>query len=281
LIGQMKGMFTMEALCAVFGVSRSGYYAWEVRPVPKREVEEIKRIKPAIRKAFHDSRQTYGCVRISEILKRSGIVISARKARKVMQQEGLVPKARRHFRVTTKRDQKNKKCPDLVNRDFKIEMPHRLWTSDFTAIETKEGWLYMAVFMDVCTRMIVGWEASERMDEGVLIRAFNDAVLKRIPLPSAIVHSDQGGQYFGKLFKRILGFYDIRQSMGSTGDCFDNAITESLWNTIKTECFTDYVPETRKEAKSIIFDYVETFYNRERLHSSLGYVSPEEFEMSR
>ena len=276
----MRTMFNIDDMCRTFAVSRSGFYAWLHRPISKRDVEEVKKVKPAVRKAFTDSRETYGCVRISQVLERIGISISSKKARRIMREEQLVPKAARRFKRTTKADRINIKCPDLVKRNFTSDTPHRVWTSDFTAIWTEEGWLYLVVFLDVCTRLIVGWEASDVMTEGTLIRAFNNAVLNRIPLPSMILHSDQGGQYFGRLFKAILRLYKINQSMGSTGDCFDNAITESLWNTIKTECFMDLIPKTRKEAKPIIFDYVETFYNRERLHSSLGYVSPEEFEKS-
>jgi transposase InsO family protein len=273
-------MCNVEAMCRIFGVARSGFYSWLKRPLSNRDREEVVNVKPAIRKAFNNSHETYGCVRISQVLNRMGISISPKRTRRIMHAERLVPKAARRFKRTTISNHGNKRCPDLVNRNFTSETPHRIWTSDFTAIWTEEGWLYLVVFLDICTRLIVGWEADQTMSESVLIKAFNNAIMKRIPLPNAIVHSDQGGQYFGKLFKAILGLYHILQSMGSTGDCYDNAITESLWNTMKTECFMGIVPKTRKEAKSIIFEYIETFYNRERLHSSLGYLSPEEFEKS-
>jgi transposase InsO family protein len=276
----MKTMFKIDDMCRVFGVARSGYYSWLKRPLSRHDKEEITIIKPAIRQAFDDSRQTYGCARISAVLRRIGISISEKRSRRIMREENLVAKAARRFKRTTNSKHNHKKAPDLVKRDFSSSKPHSLWTSDFTAIWTREGWLYLVVFLDVCTRMVVGWAACATMAETTLIKAFNDALSKRIPLPSAIIHSDQGGQYFGKLFQAILNLYHIQQSMGATGICFDNAITESLWNLLKTECFLDVIPETRREAELMIFDYFETFYNVERLHSSIGYMSPEEFEKS-
>jgi transposase InsO family protein len=274
----MKEMFKIDDMCRTFGVSRSGYYSWNNRPLSEHDRQEVTVIKPAIRQAFDKSRHTYGCARVSAVLRRMGISISEKRSRRIMREENLVPKAARRFKRTTNSKHNHKKFPDLVQQDFSSPTPHALWTSDFTAIWTREGWLYLVVFLDVCTRMVVGWAASATMAESTLLKAFNDAVSKRIPLPSAIVHSDQGGQYFGKLIKAILKLYRIRQSMGAKGVCFDNAITESLWNSVKTECFLDEIPESRKEAELILFDYFETFYNAERLHSSIGYMSPEEFE---
>jgi len=183
-----------------------------------------------------------------------GISVSEKRSRRIMREENLVAKAARRFKRTTNSKHNHKKAPDLVRRDFSSSKPHSLWTSDFTAIWTREGWLYLVVFLDVCTRMVVGWAACATMAETTLIKAFNDALTKRIPLPSAIIHSDQGGQYFGKLFQSILNLYHIQQSMGATGICFDNAITESLWNSLKTECFLDVIPETRREAELMIFE---------------------------
>jgi len=276
----MKSMFKIDDMCKVFGVARSGYYSWLKGPLCERDKQEITVIKPAIRQAFETSRQTYGCARISAVLKRIGIPVSEKRSRRLMREENLVPKAARRFKRTTNSKHHYKKLPDLVKQDFASPTPHTLWTSDFTSIWTREGWLYLVVFLDVCTRMVVGWAAGATMAETMLIKAFNNAISKRIPLPSAIVHSDQGGQYFGKLFRAILNLYQIRQSMGATGICFDNAITESLWNSLKTECFLEVLPETRREAEVMLFEYFETFYNTERLHSSIGYMSPEEFEKS-
>jgi putative transposase len=274
----MKSMFKIDDMCKVFGVARSGYYSWLKRPLCEHDQQEVTIIKPAIRQAFEKSHETYGCARISAVLSRIGIFISEKRSRRLMREENLVPKAARRFKRTTNSKHNHKKLPDLVKQDFSSSMPHALWTSDFTCIWTREGWLYLVVFLDVCTRMVVGWAASATMAEPTLIKAFNSALSKRIPLPSAIVHSDQGGQYFGKLFRAILKLYHIQQSMGATGICFDNAITESLWNSLKTECFLDVIPGTRREAEVMLFDYFETFYNTERLHSSIGYMSPEEFE---
>ena len=265
-------------MCRVFGVSRSGYYAWLRRPLCSHDREDLEIIRPAIREVFHASRQTYGCVRISRELIKQSIGISAKRVSRIMREEELIPKAARRFKVTTDSSHKKTAPSDLVNRDFTADGPGKLWTSDFTAIWTLEGWLFLVAFLDVFSRLIVGWAAGASITESLLIHAFNNAVSKRIPQPEMIAHSDKGGQYFGKIFKALLKLFGIRQSMGTTGDCYDNAITESLWNTIKTECFLDYIPATREEAREMLFDYIETFYNTKRLHSSLGYMSPVEFE---
>jgi putative transposase len=270
--------FRIIDMCRVFGVSRSGYYAWLKRPLSAHDREELEVIRPAIREAFKASRQTYGCVRISRELIKQSIGISAKRASRIMREEILIPKAARRFKKTTDSSHKKTASPDLVNRDFSADGPGTLWTSDFTAIWTMEGWLYLVAFLDVFCRLLVGWAAGAIMNESLLIHAFNNAVMKRIPQPDMITHSDKGGQYFGKIFRSLLKLFGIHQSMGTTGDCYDNAITESLWNTIKTECFLDYIPSTREEARGMLFDYIETFYNTKRLHSSLGYVSPIEFE---
>jgi transposase InsO family protein len=277
---QFEKEFKVIDMCRVFEVSRSGYYQWQKRPVSNHDRTELEIIKPALRKVFKESRETYGCVRVSNMLCKIGVPISAKRASRIMKIEKLIPKAARRFKVTTDSSHKKTASPDLVNRNFTCTTKNTVWTSDFTAIETREGWLYLVAFLDISSRTIVGWEAAATMTESVLIRAFNYALLKRIPEPSMVVHSDKGGQYFGKLFRAILNMYGIRQSMGSTGDCYDNAITESLWNTIKTECFLNYIPETRKEAREVLFDYIETFYNTKRIHSSLGYLSPNDYGAS-
>jgi transposase InsO family protein len=273
--------FRIIDMCRVFEVSRSGYYAWLKRPLSNHDRKELEVIKPAVREAFAASRQTYGCVRISRELINWSIPVSAKRAARIMREESLIPKAARRFKVTTDSNHQKTASPDLVRREFTSDAPGKLWTSDFTAIWTGEGWLYLAAFLDVFSRLIVGWAAAATMTESLLVTAFNNAVAKRIPQPEMVTHSDKGGQYFGKLFRSLLKLFGIRQSMGTTGDCYDNAITESLWNTIKTECFFDYIPVTWKEGREMLFDYIETFYNTQRLHSSLGYISPEDYELSK
>ena len=272
--------FNISDMCRVFEVSRSGYYEWLKRPLSNHDREEIELIKPAVREVFRESRQSYGCVRISRALIMKSIPISAKRAARIMREESLIPKAARRFKLTTDSSHNKTAAPDLVNRNFTSDAPGKLWTSDFTAIKTGEGWLYLVAFLDVCTRMVVGWATGAMMTESLLINAFNKAFSKCNPQPNMIAHSDKGGQYFGKLFRSILRLFNIQQSMGTTGDCYDNAITESLWNTIKTECFFDYIPVTRVEAHQMLFDYIETFYNPKRLHSSIGYMSPEKYVMS-
>jgi len=269
----------IEDMCRVLEVSRSGFYAWQKRPLSARMTEELQVIRPAVRQAFAESRQTYGCARISAILDRIGIHISRKRASGILRTEGLVAKAARRFTHTTDSSHNHRRSPDLVKRDFTSDRPNRVWVSDFTAIWTLEGWLYVVVFLDLFSRYIVGWAAGDRMDEGLLVKAFNDALVKRHPLPGLVAHSDEGGQYFGTFFRGLLSMLHVKQSMGSSGDCFDNAVNESFWNTLKTECFDDTTPPTRQEAITAIFDYIETFYNAKRIHSTLGYLSPAEYEM--
>jgi transposase InsO family protein len=268
----------IEDMCRVLEVSRSGFYEWRKRPVSARMVEQVQTIAPAVRKAFADSRETYGCARISAILDRAGIHISRKRASRIMRAERLVPKAARRFKRTTNTNRTHSSAPDLLKRDFNTDRPNRVWVSDFTAIWTLEGWLYLVVFLDLFARRIVGWAAGEKMDEALLVRAFNDALAKRHPPPGMVAHSDKGGQYFGAFFRSLLSMLHIRQSMGSTADCFDNAVGESFWHTLKIECFDDKTPSTRQEAITAIFDYIEAFYNTTRIHSTLGYKSPAEFE---
>jgi transposase InsO family protein len=167
---------------------------------------------------------------------------------------------------------------NLIQRDFAASKPNRLWTSDITYIRTQEGWLYLAVFLDACSRRIVGWSMDHRINDGLVVNAFKQAKLHRRPLPGLIVHSDRGSQYCSRSFKELLNTNRYRQSMSSTGNCYDNAITESFFATLKTELIKDKHFRTRNEARRNIFKYIEMIYNRNRIHSALGGFSPNQFE---
>ena len=208
-----------------------------------------------------------------------GIAIGRRRARRLMHAQGLYPQTAKAFRHgTTTRSKNLRKTPDLLDRNFTAQAPNRIWTGDITQVFTLEGVLYLAIIEDLFSRMIVGWAMMEQQTSLLVIVAFRMACIKRNPPSGCVFHSDKGSQYDCIDFRKLLLEKQFRQSMGSTGDCFDNAVTESAFGTVKSECLFEKVFTTRAAARSSIFDYIEAFYNRVRRHSSLGYLSPEEFE---
>jgi putative transposase len=272
--------FMVEDMSRAFDVSKSGFYAWIRRGPSRRRHEDETVLGPQIRITFERSRQTYGCMRIGEILKHSGIGTSLRRIRRIMVQNNLVPKKVRRYKRTTISGGQMRIAPDLVKRQFSCQTPNTVWISDITYIWTLEGWLYLAIILDLCSRYVVGWATGDRINDDLVIRALTMAVTQRSPNPGFILHSDQGSQYRSKLFQSILSFHGGRPSMGTSGDCYDNAVCESFNSTLKGECLDHEQLITRDYTTKIIFDFIEFFYNRERIHSTLGYVSPQQFEKS-
>lgn len=266
-------------MCRVLGVSRSGYYASRKRPESKRRSED-KRFAALIRAIFERSRQTYGIVRIVQELDKQGVGIGKRRVSRLMKEQRLKVKTRRRFRATTNSDHKRPVAPNLLKQDFRASQPDRVWTGDITHIQTAEGWLYLAVLLDVCTRKIVGWSMHKRMKDDLVVNALKNALQRRSPDKGFIFHSDRGSQYCSKRFGELVKEAGGKQSMSATGCCYDNAITESFFGTLKRELVHHCRYETREAARRSIFSYIEGFYNRVRIHSSIGYRSPEEFEQS-
>ncbi len=265
-------------MCRIFGISRSGYYAWRRNPVGKRQQQDIA-LMPHIRQAFEEGRSTYGTRRIGAVLAGLHLPIGRRRTRRLMDSQGLYPRTAKAFRhATTKTSTCLQKTPDLVKRDFTAEAPNRVWTGDITQVHTLEGPLYLAIIEDLFSRYIVGWAMLMEQTAALVVIAFRMACVQRQPPPGCIFHSDKGTQYDCHEFRELLVEHEFLQSMGSTGDCFDNAVTESAIGTVKSECLFDRVFAKRWEARNTIFEYIEGFYNRVRRHSSLGYLSPEEFE---
>jgi transposase InsO family protein len=263
----------------MFGISRSGYYAWKSNPEKMRRKEDAV-LMPIVKDIFGRGRCTYGTRSIGTILRQMGIPIGRRRARRLMDAQGLYPQTAKAFRHgTTTRSKRLKATPDLLKRDFAASAPNRVWTGDITEVPTLEGVLHLAIIEDLFSRIVVGWAMMERQTALLVIIALRMACIRRAPMPQGCVfHSDKGSQYDCGDFRTILQEHGFLQSMGTTGDCFDNAVTESAIGTIKSECLFERKLVTRAEARSRIFDYIEVFYNRERRHSSLGYLSPEEFE---
>ena len=274
-----RSSFGVEDMCRVLKVSRSGFYAYLRRGESKRKGED-RQLLPHIKVIFEGSRETYGPLRIMEKLRPLGIRVSKTRIARLMKENNLKVKTHRRFKVTTNSDHKRPVAPNLLNQNFWAKEPDQIWTGDITYIRTDEGWLYLAVVLDICTRKIVGWSMDKRMKDDLVVNAFKNALQRRCPAKGFIFHSDRGSQYCSKRFKKLVKGVGGRQSMSATGSCYDNAITESFFGTLKRELVHHYRYLTRLAAKRSIFSYIEGFYNLERLHSSIGYMSPVEYEDS-
>jgi putative transposase len=270
----------VQMMCRLFGIARSSYYAWLCNPAGSRGGEDVA-MMPRVKEAFETGRRTYGTRRIRAVLTHMDIHVGRRRIRRLMDCQGLHPQTAKAFRHTTTRSQNpGPKVPDLLNRRYHADAPNRIWTGDITIVFTLEGVLYLAIIEDVFSRFVVGWSMMERQTVVLVLGALNNACARRNPPPGCIFHSDHGTQYDCGDFRHGLDERHFIQSMGSIGDCYDNAITESAFSTIKSELLLNLrkVFKTRNEARCCIFDYIESFYNRTRIHSSLGYLSPEKFE---
>jgi putative transposase len=264
-------------MCRILSVSRSGFYRWRCRS-PSARKQQNKQLVAQIRQIHSESRETYGSPRIKAALSKRGFKCNHKRVERLMRVHGIHSKRKRKFRVTTNSKHKRAVAANLIQGDFTAKHPDRLWTSDITYIRTQEGWLYLAVFLDAYSRRIVGWSMGQRIGDELIVNAFRQAWLNRQPLPGLIVHSDRGSQYCSRSFKELLDINRYRQSMSSTGNCYDNAITESFFATLKTELIHDKRYRSRNEARRSIFKYIEIFYNRVRIHSALGALSPSEYE---
>ena len=261
----------------MFDVSRSGYYRFTKAHVSKR-AKENELLLEKIKKVHIKSRQTYGSPRIQAELKSQGFYCSRKRVARLMHQAGIQAKMKKQFKKTTKVNPKAKGAPNLLNQNFAADKPNQLWVADITYIATAQGWLYVAAVLDLFSRRIVGLAMSERMTSDLVISALKQALIHRNPDEGLVHHSDKGCQYTSKEFQKLLKKNGITVSMSGTGNCYDNAVMESFFHTLKTEHvrFEHYV--TREQAKLSIFEYVEVFYNRKRLHSTLGYLAPAQYE---
>jgi transposase InsO family protein len=270
-------MFGVEKMCRVLSVSRSGFYRW-CKQYPSRRQKENEQLLALIRQIHRDSKYNYGSPRITDALRNRGFKYNHKRVARLMRIHQIRSKRNRKYKLTTQSKHQRAVAANLIKRDFSVKQPNRLWTSDITYVRTQEGWLYLAVFLDAYSRRIVGWSMNHRLSDQLILNAFKQAWLHRQPLPGLIVHSDRGSQYCSRCFKELLDTHRYRQSMSSTGNCYDNAITESFFATLKVELIYDERYRTRNQARRSIFKYIEIFYNRNRIHSSIGGVSPDQFE---
>ena len=269
--------FEVQVMCEVLDVSRSGYYTWRTRPASQREMADAVYMEQ-IKQFYDDSHQTYGYERIWHDLQVSGLPCGKHRVRRLMRQHGLVAKQTKRYKRTTKANPDHQLAPNLLDGDFAAESPNAKWCADITYIPTQEGWLYLAVILDLFSRRIVGWAMDKRMKQQLVSTALLMALRQRQPQEPLIHHNDRGSQYTSKAFQDLLAIHNITPSMSGRGNCYDNAPVESFFGTLKTELVNHAVYRTRQDAMTDIFFYIEGFYNRIRRHSSLAFLSPADFE---
>ena len=275
-----KAAFPVRLLCRTLQVSRAGFYAWHTRPpAPRTRADERLGLEIA---AIHaESRQRYGSPRVHAELADRGCRTSRKRVARLMRGRGLAARRRRRFRVTTHSRHPFPIAPNVLARQFERAGPDQAWVTDITYIPTGEGWLYLAVIVDLCSRYAVGWAMSERVTDDLTLAALGMALARRRPAAGLVHHSDRGSQYASGDYQRLLAQHGIVCSMSRRGDCWDNAVAESFFATVKVELVHDAAWATRAAARTELFDYLELFYNGQRRHSALGYLSPRAFERRR
>jgi putative transposase len=279
-IATEKAAFPIRLLCRTLHVSRAGYYAWHTRsPAPR--VGADTRLGVEIATIHAESRQRYGSPRIHAELRDRGCRTGRKRVARLMRAHGLAARRRRRFRVTTQSRHPFPIAPNVLARQFERPDANRAWVTDITYIPTGEGWLYLAVILDLCSRFAVGWAMSERITDDLTLDALTMALARRRPPPGLLHHSDRGSQYASGNYQRVLKQHGIVCSMSRRGNCWDNAIAESFFATLKVELVHDATWDTRAAARRALFEYLEPFYNGRRRHSALGYLSPRAFEQQR
>lgn len=269
-------MFHVATMCRVLEVSTSGYYAWRSRSLSSRALQDAA-LTERIRQIHETSRGTYGVPRIHAELACEGVHVGRKRVARLMRAAGLRGISRRKWATTTIRDRDARPAPDLVQRDFETEGPDRLWVADITYIPTWAGFLFLAVVLDAWSRKVVGWAMATHLKTELVLEALNMAVWQRQP-EGVIHHSDQGCQYTSIAFGRRCREAGVRPSMGSVGDCYDNALCESFFATLECELLDRQRFRTQVEARLAVFEFIEGFYNPSRRHSALGYLSPVDYE---
>jgi transposase InsO family protein len=277
-IDQHRSFHVVKKMCIVIVASRSGYYRWKRQPQSNRQKDNEK-ILMEIRQSHNNSHRAYGSPRITYDLKANGIKCSKHRVARLMKENGIAGKAKKKFKATTNSKHDLPVADNLLKQNFTAQKPNTVWVSDITYIWTLEGWLYLAVILDLYSRQVVGWAMSDRLTSDFVIKTLYQAIGRRKPGGGCIFHSDRGVQYASADFRNVLNSHGFIQSMSRKGNCYDNAVAESFFHTLKIEHVYDYRYETRAEARQSIFEYIEMFYNRQRRHSALGYRSPVSFEL--
>jgi putative transposase len=270
--------FPINTMCRVLAVSRSGYYAWKKRPEPSRSTQDAQ-LAAEIAGAHKRSRGIYGSPRVHRDLKARGIHVGKKRIERLMRESGLRGRRKRRFCCTTDSKHALPIAPNVLDRRFHADAPNRVWVGDVTYIATDEGWLYLAVLLDLFSRRVVGWATSATNDRALALDALDHALKHRRPETGLLHHTDRGSPYASDDYRAALSRRGLVASMSRTGDCYDNAVAESFFATLKAEHVDHEDFASREVAHASIADYIESFYNTARRHSSIGYVSPIEFEL--
>jgi putative transposase len=271
--------FAIDAMCEVLSVSRAGYYDWNGRPTSNRS-KSNQSLLAEITRVFLASKKRYGYRKVYKQLRQEGIACSKNRVASLMRKHGLISKIKKKFKATTNSKHSLPVAANVLGRQFKVSKPNTHWVGDISYFWTGEGWLYLATVIDLYSRAVVGWSVNARMTSQLVEDAFLQAIWKRKPGKGLIFHSDRGSQYASYKFQKLLTSYKAICSMSRKGNCWDNAVAESFFKIIKSELTYHCTYSTRQEARDSIFEYIEAFYNSKRLHSSIGYLSPMQFEMA-
>jgi putative transposase len=274
-IYRYRYIYPVRISCHVLEVSHSGYYAFLSRR--RNSIKQVE-LMALIKEIHRRSRYTYGSRRIMYQLRRNGLAIGRYQVRRLMRLAGVIVRKKRRFRITTRSNHRYPVSPNLIQGHFQTERPNLVWVSDITYIKTLEGWLYLAIVMDLYSRKVVGWSLDRNMAVEMVKKALIMAIGRRQPGPGLIHHSDRGIQYACNEYRQLLQSHGMISSMSRSGNCLDNAVAERFFRTLKTECLMNWLTMKAEEVKNDIVDYIEMFYNSERLHSFSGYFSPNDYE---
>jgi transposase InsO family protein len=269
--------FSVARLCATLGVSRSGYYEWRDRP-ESRHASEDRRLLGSIRALHTQSREAYGAYKAWQVLRARGVACGRHRVARLRRQNGIEALRKRRFRVMVEHHKLAPPAPNVLERQFSVSEPNRVWAGDMTLIPTGTGWLHLAVLLDLFSRRVVGWAMGNERSQALSLSALRMAIDQRQPMPGLVHHSDRGSAYVGTLYRAQISAIDAVASMSRKGNCYDNAVVESFFSNLKNELVHHRRFTSREQARAEIFEYIEVFYNRQRAHSTLRYVSPMEYE---
>ncbi|MCK5241480.1 IS3 family transposase [bacterium] len=276
-ITSVRGEYRVRKLCRVLQVSASGYYAWCTRP-PIESVQKNEQLVKEIKRVHEESKNTYGSEKTWKALTSQGIACGKHKVARLRRLNGIESKRRRRFKVTTESKTTKAIAPNHLNQCFQVCQPNQVWVGDVTFIATRAGWLYLAIVLDLFARKIVGWSMSNKNNTQLVFNALDMALLRRRPKAEVLHHTDRGSTYGSEEYQTKLFTHGLKPSMSRKGNCYDNAVAESFFSTIKNELIFDKSFVMREDARKEIFEYIEIFYNRQRLHQTLSYQTPEQAE---
>lgn len=280
VIAALAQVYPITRLCAALAVSESGYYAWRKRQPSRRRASD-QQLAEQIEQVYHASRRTYGSPRVQVERREQGVRCSRKRIARLMRQQGLSARRKGQRVHTTDSQYAHPVAPNRLNREFVAQRPNEKWVADLTGVWTSQGWLYLAVVLDLYSRKVIGWAMAARREDDLVLAALRMALAQRRPQAGLLHHSDRGSQYTSKEYQALLSAWGIQVSMSRKGDCYDNALMESFFATLKGECTDRQRWVSHRQARQAIFEYLEVFYNRQRRHSSLDYLSPVIYEQLR